>query len=76
MDRESLRFIVSRLERVVELRPKYALFSLETQSLKGHLNIYTTFSMKGPKVLGTILENSSTKSYLKPRLLSGNSKAS
>ena len=32
---ESLRYIVSRLERVVVERPTYALFSLETQSPKG-----------------------------------------
>ena len=32
MELESLRCIVSRLERVVEVRTTYALFSLETQS--------------------------------------------
>ena len=32
--------------------------------------------MKGPKALGTILENSSTNSNQKPRHLSGNSKGS
>ena len=42
MELESLRCIVSRLERVVVVRPTYILFSLETQSPKGHLNIYTT----------------------------------
>ena len=39
---ESLRCIVSCLERVVVVRPTYVLFSLETSSPKGHLNIYTT----------------------------------
>ena len=39
MELESLRCIVSRLERVVVIRPTCALFSLETQSSKGHLNV-------------------------------------
>ena len=43
MKLESLRCIVSRLERVEEVRPTYALFSLKRQSPKGHLYIYTTF---------------------------------
>ena len=43
MELESLRCILSLLERVVVVRPTYALFSLETQSPKGYLNIYTTF---------------------------------
>ena len=43
---ESLRCIVSSLERVVVVRPTYVLFSLETQSPKGPLNIYTTFIKK------------------------------
>ena len=43
MELKSLRCIVSRLERVVMVRPTYVLFSLETQSRKGHLNIYMTF---------------------------------
>ena len=43
MELESLRCIVSRLERVVVIRPTYVLFLLETQYSKGHLNIYTTF---------------------------------
>ena len=42
MELESLRCIVSRLERVVVVKRTYVLFSLETQSPKGHLNIYTT----------------------------------
>ena len=42
MELESLRCIVTRLERVVVVRPTYALFSLETQSPKGYLNIYMT----------------------------------
>ena len=43
MELESLRCVVSHLEKVVVVRPTYILFSLETQSPKGHLNIYTTF---------------------------------
>ena len=43
MELESLRCIVSRLERVVEVRLTYVLFSLETQSPNGHLNIYMKF---------------------------------
>ena len=42
MELESLRCIVSRLERVVVVRLTYVLFSLETQFPKGHLNIYKT----------------------------------
>ena len=38
MELESLRCIVSCLEIVVVVR--YALFSWETQSPKGHLNVY------------------------------------
>ena len=56
---EPLRCIVSRLERIVVVRPTYALFSLETQSSKGHLNIYTTFvlwrsSVEGEELLEII----------------------
>ena len=40
MELESLRCIVSRLERVVVVRPIFALFSLKSQPPKGHLNIY------------------------------------
>ena len=40
MEQESLRCIVSRLERVVAVRP---IIFLETKTLKGHLNIYATF---------------------------------
>ena len=39
---ESLRCIVSHQERVVGVRPTYALFSLATQSPREHLNKYTT----------------------------------
>ena len=51
--------IVRRLERVVVVRPKYVLFSWETQSPKGHLNIYTTFvksrsSVEGEELLEII----------------------
>ena len=49
---ESLRCIVSRLERFVVVRPTYALFSLETQSPKGHLNIYTTLVLSRSSVEG------------------------
>ena len=52
---ESLRCIVSRLERVVVVRPTYALFSLETQSPKGHLNIYTTLVLSRSIVDGEVL---------------------
>ena len=41
MELESLRCIVSHLERVVVVRPTYTLFSLETHSPKEYLNIYT-----------------------------------
>ena len=37
MELESLRCIVSRLERVVVARPTYALFSLETQGTFEHI---------------------------------------
>ena len=47
MEVESLRCIVNRLKRVVVVRPTYVLFSLETQSSKGHLNIYKKFSGGG-----------------------------
>ena len=40
----------SCLERVVVVRPTYILFSLETQSSKGHLNIYPTFSLSRSSV--------------------------
>ena len=38
MEQESLRCIVSRLERVVVVRPTYALFSLETQTVMTDLS--------------------------------------
>ena len=40
MELELIRCIVSRLERVVVVRPSYVLFSLETQCPKELLNIY------------------------------------
>ena len=58
MELESLRCIVSRLERVVVERPTF-VFSLETQSRKGHLNNYTMFvrsrsSVEGEELLEII----------------------
>ena len=58
---ESLRCTVSRQERVVDVRPTYALFSLETQSPKGHLNTCTTF---GDVLLGFKFVVVNDKSYL------------
>ena len=53
---ESLRCIVSRLERVVVVRPTYAQFSLETQCPKGHLNIrHTTLVLSRSSVEGEVL---------------------
>ena len=43
MELQSLRCIVSYLVRVLVVRPTYLLYSLETQSFKGYLNIYTMF---------------------------------
>ena len=43
MELDSLRCIVRRLKSVVVVKPTYILFSLETQSPKVHLNIYTSF---------------------------------
>ena len=59
MELESLRYIVSCLGRAVVVRPTQVLFSLETQSPKGHSNIYTTFvlarnSVEGEKFLEII----------------------
>ena len=51
MELESLRYIVSRLERVV-VRPTYVLSSLKTQSPIGDLNIYTTFVLSRSSVEG------------------------
>ena len=42
--------IISRLERVVVVRPTYVLFSLETQSPKGYLNMYTMFILSRSSV--------------------------
>ena len=55
MKLELLRCIVSRLERVVVVRPTYTLFSLETQSPKGHLNIYTMLILSRSSVEGEAL---------------------
>ena len=40
MELQSERCIVSLLDRVVEVKPRYILLLSETQSLKGHLNRY------------------------------------
>ena len=55
MEQESLRCIVSRLERVVVVRPTYELLSLEKQSPKGRLNIYTTLVLSRSSVEGEVL---------------------
>ena len=52
---ESLRCIVSRLERVVVVRLTYALFSLKIQSPKGHLNIYITLILSRSSVEREVL---------------------
>ena len=52
MELEPFRCIVSHLERVVVVRSTYILFSLETQSLKRHLNIYKTFVLSTSSVEG------------------------
>ena len=51
MELESL----NRLKRVVVVRPIYVLFSLETESPKEHLNIYTTFFLSRSSVEGEII---------------------
>ena len=43
MELKSLRYRGRRPERVVVVKPTYVSFTLETQSRKGHLNIYATF---------------------------------
>ena len=43
MELESLRCIVSRLERVVVVRPTYVLLFLGDTVSQGHLNISTMF---------------------------------
>ena len=55
IEMESFRCIVSRLERVVVVRPIYVLFSLETQSPRGHLNKYTTLVLSRTSVDGGVL---------------------
>ena len=55
MELKSLRCIVSRLERVVVVRPTYALFSLVTPSPQGHLNIYTTLVLSRSSVEREVL---------------------
>ena len=52
---ESFGCIVSRVERVVVVRPTYAQFSLEIQSPKGHLNIYLTLVLSRSSVEGEVL---------------------
>ena len=57
MELESLRCIVCRLQRVVVVRPIYALFYLETHSPKEHLNIYTMFVLsRSSAEVGVLLE--------------------
>ena len=56
MELELLRCIESLLERVVVVKPTYALFSLEMQSPKGHLNIYPTLVLSRSSVEGEVLE--------------------
>ena len=55
MELELLRCIVRCLERFVAVRPTYILFSLETQSPKGHLNIYRTLVLSRSSVDGEVL---------------------
>ena len=43
MELVSERCIVSLLDRVVEVKPKYIFLFSEIQSLKGHLNWFTMF---------------------------------
>ena len=50
MELELLRCIVKHLERVIVVRPSYILFSLETHSPKGHLNIYMMFVLSRSSV--------------------------
>ena len=52
---ESLRCIVSHLERAVVVRPTYALLPLETQSPKRHLNIYMMFVLSRSSVEEEVL---------------------
>ena len=56
MDLESLRCIVSRLERVVVVRLKYVLFSLETVSQETFEHVYDVCPIKkfngGGRVIG------------------------
>ena len=57
MELESSRCIVNRLERIVVVRLTYVLFSLESQYLTRHLNIYTTFVLLRSSVeVGVLLE--------------------
>ena len=49
---ESLRCIVSRVERVVVVRPTYALFSLETRSPKGHVCLIKKFGKERSVITG------------------------
>ena len=57
MDLESFRCIVSCQERDVEVRPTYTLFSLETQSPSGHLNIYDIGPIKNFGGGGSVIRN-------------------
>ena len=57
MEIESLRCIVRYCERVVVVRPKYVLFSSETQGPKGHLSVYMTFAQSRSSVEGKSFGN-------------------
>ena len=52
------------------------MFPDEIIKLETYMYVYMFPAMKGLKVLGTILVNSSTNSNLKPRYLQENSKES
>ena len=54
-EQESLKCILSRLERVVVVRPTYALYSLDTLSSKEHVNRYTTLVLSRSSVEGEVL---------------------
>ena len=61
---QSLRCIVSRLEKVVVVRPTYVLFLLETLSPLGHLNIYATFVLsRSSEEWGRVRENNLVRGF-------------
>ena len=57
MELESLRCIVSRLERVVVVRPIFVLFSLETVSQGTFEHIYNVFPIKRFSGRGRVIGN-------------------